>query len=89
MSFRYEDKIKMWAVKKAQWLRTLVGLAENPGSIPSTHIVAHIHLRGGLTTNDSHMIECLAIGSGTIRRCGLGGVGVVLLEKVYCYGGGL
>lgn len=27
------------------------------------------------------------IGSGTIRRCGLSGVGVVLLEEV-CHGGG-
>ena len=30
------------------------------------------------------MCECLAHGSGTIRRCGLVGVGVALLEEV-CY----
>lgn len=27
-----------------QWLRTLTALLEEPGSIPSTHMVAHNHL---------------------------------------------
>ena len=35
------------------------------------------------------MFECLALGSGTIRRCGLVGVGVALLEEVHHCGGGL
>ena len=27
-----------------QWLRALVALAEDPGSVPSTHMVAYNHL---------------------------------------------
>jgi hypothetical protein len=33
------------------------------------------------------VFECLAIGRGTIRRCGLDGVGMALLEKEHrCQG---
>jgi hypothetical protein len=35
------------------------------------------------------MFECLAIGSGTVGRCGLIGVDVAFLEEVYHYVGGL
>ena len=41
---------------------------------------------GRLIRNDLHKLnvnECMAIGSGTIRRCGLIGVGVTLLEEVF------
>ena len=40
---------------------------------------------GGLNRFGSHRFMCLnawPIGSGTIRRCGLVGVGVALMEKV-------
>jgi hypothetical protein len=33
--------------------------------------------------------ECFGLGSGTIRRCDLVGVGVALLEEVCHCGGGL
>jgi hypothetical protein len=35
---------KMGAKMMAQWLRTCVVLAEDWGSIPSTHMVAHNYL---------------------------------------------
>jgi hypothetical protein len=38
-----------------------------------------------------HRVKCLnawPTGSGTIRRCGLVGVGVALLEEEHLYGGG-
>ena len=44
------------------------------------------HTRGGPPW--IHVFECLAIGSDTIRRCGLIGEGVALLEEVcLCIGG--
>ena len=42
-------------------------------------------LCGGLNRNDPHRLICMnvwPIGSNTIRRCGLDGVGVALLEEV-------
>jgi hypothetical protein len=48
---------------------------------------------GGLNRNGPHRLKCLnswPTGNGTIRRCGLGGVGVALLEEVcHCGGGAL
>ena len=32
------------AGEKAQWLRALAALSEDPGSVPSTHMVANNHL---------------------------------------------
>lgn len=32
------------AAAKSQWLKALVALAETPGSVPSTNMVAHNHL---------------------------------------------
>ena len=47
---------------------------------------------GGLNRNGLHKLMCLnvwPIGSGTIRRCSLVGVGMTLLEEVCHCGGGL
>ena len=45
----------------------------------------------GLNRNSLHRVMCLhawPIGSGTIRKCGLIGVGMALLEEVcHCRGG--
>ena len=49
-------------------------------------------LCGGLNRNGPNRLMCLTawpIGSGTIRRCGLVGVGVTLLQEVCHCGGGL
>jgi hypothetical protein len=32
------------AIEKSQWLRTLAALAEDPGSVPSTHLADDKHL---------------------------------------------
>jgi hypothetical protein len=46
---------------------------------------------GSFSRFDPHTFMCLSAwptGSGTIRRCGLAGVGVALLEEVcYCVSG--
>ena len=43
-----------------------------------------LHRCGGSNQNDPHRL----IGNGTIRRCGLVGVGVTLLKEL-CHRGGL
>ena len=58
----------------------------------STRLCLRIRWRVGLTRYGPHRLMCLnvwPIGRGRIRRCGLVGVGVALLEEVYHSGGGL
>ena len=85
----------------AQRLRALTALPEDPGSIPSTHRVAHNsksrrpnnltqtkHSAGSgggwdrISWSFEYKWPHRPIGSGTIRRFGLVGVGVTLLEEV-------
>ena len=60
-----------------------------------THGLGHVkHVEKSLSHLwfGPHRLMCLnawSIGSGTIRRCGLVGVVVALLEEVCHYGGGL
>jgi hypothetical protein len=41
-----------------------------------------IHLNKPMGARELNVVVQICLGSGTIRRCGLGGIGVVLLEKV-------
>lgn len=49
--------------QRVQWLRTLAILAEDPGSIPSTHMVLHNHL-----SLQSQGIQCPLLNSVAIRH---------------------
>lgn len=47
---------------------------------------------GGMNRIGPHKLMCLnvwSIGSGTIRRCSLAGIGMALLEEVWHCGGGI
>ena len=44
-------KTNFGAGEMIQWLRALTALAEEPGSIPSTHMVAKNHLRLGVVVH--------------------------------------
>ena len=39
-----EGKVLVRARAVAQWLRALIDLAVDPGSVPSNHMAAHNHL---------------------------------------------
>jgi hypothetical protein len=39
--FKFDKTIELWPGEIALWLRALVALPEDLGSIPSTHMAAH------------------------------------------------